>query len=152
VVRLPIAVWPLLGIEAGDQVILNWAGRQIIATALELFEIRTVEADERKLQAVDLHRNPLIENIPEYLKMRVSATVRGDLGLPRYSVVSVRRRLSTIVTRRLNELIIPMGVLVLTGLLIPGLQSWVLVSGSILIIIFSFWPIRYQSPPKGRWP
>jgi hypothetical protein len=152
IVRMPISIFPLLGISAGDQIILNWAGRQVIAIALVLSEADQTHHIDKSIQGVDLYLEHQIEKIPNHLKMKVSASIRSELGIPRYSVLSVRRRLFTIVTKKINQLILPIGGLVLMGLAVPTLPKSILFIGLLLVVFFSFLPDRYQVPPTGRWP
>jgi hypothetical protein len=153
VVRLNAQIFPLLGIVPGEQVIINWASNRVVATALEL-PPNCVEQPEllSSIQRTDLHRTGSRNSVAPQLTVKLTAPMRANLGVPRYTVVTVRRRLTPIVLARLNQLTIPIGGLLLAALAIPNLSSRTIWASVIAVIALALISARYRMPPHGRWP
>jgi hypothetical protein len=152
VVRINSQIFPLIGIKPGDQVIVSWASRQVVATALESVEMNTDPKVSTTLQRTDLHHTGTRTCIAPHLAIGITAPMRAFLGIPRHTVVNVRRRLTPLILGRINELTIPVGGLLLAALALPGVPRWG-ISVSILIVIgLALISERYRLPPTGRWP
>jgi hypothetical protein len=153
VIRLSREVFPLLGVKPGDQLIVNWAGRQAIGTVLEALAIDEEErARLGEYQGVDMPTRDARIIPLDYLSVGISAEMRADLGMNRHTVVTLRRRLLTILIERANDLTIPVGGLILAALLVPGMSLVFLALGIVAVLVLGMAPIRYKSPPRGRWP
>jgi hypothetical protein len=153
VVRLHHSAFPLLGIAPGNQVLVQWADRQTIAIALE--SVTATEPDRpgiAALQRVEVFARRDREPGLEALTAGVAAGIRFDLGIPRHTVVTIRRRVTPLVVARLNELVIPLGGLLLAAAAIPGFRGWFLAAGALVVVLLSMLPLLYSSPPPGRWP
>ena len=153
VVRIAPAVFPLLGIKAGDQVFVAWEGREAVATVLEEVQLDEEErATLRSLQWVDL---PVYEGespaVLKHLTIGVPADMRSALAMPRRTVVTVRRRLTPVLAGRLNELTIPVGGLLLAAATIKDLPGRYIIAGLIAVTALAMLPLRHRTPPRGRW-
>lgn len=154
VVRINPQIFPLLGIKPGDQVVIGWASRQVVATALEFPpELNTDPRITTTLQRTDLHRIGSRESIAPHLSIGITAPMRSCLGIPRHTVVEVRRRLTPIILGRINELTIPVGGLLLAALALPGvIPRWGIIMSIIVVVALALISARYRTPPSGRWP
>jgi hypothetical protein len=151
VVRLASHVFPLLGLHPGDHVVVQWARRRTLAVALEKPDYG---ATPRNLpRHVDPEMQGIPENIPaEYLTIGIAAEMRSALGIPRHTVVTIQRRVVPLVSRRLNELTIPVGGLLLAAATVKGLSRTAVAIGLVVIILLAMLPARHKTPPSGRWP
>jgi hypothetical protein len=153
VVRINAQIFPLIGIKPGDQVIVSWASRQVVATALEFLEINSDPKVSTTLQRTDLHHTGTRSSIAPHLAIGITAPMRASLGIPRHTVVNVRRRLTPLILGRINELTIPVGGLLLAALALPGvIPRWGIGVSIIIVIALALISARYRLPPTGRWP
>jgi hypothetical protein len=153
VVRLNAQIFPLLGIKPGDQVIVSWASRQVVATALEFVEPGTDAKVSTNLQRTDLHHTGTRGSIAPHLAIAITAPMRAALRIPRHTVVNVRRRLTPLILGRINELTIPVGGLLLAALALPGvIRKWGIAISIAIVIALALISARYRLPPPGRWP
>lgn len=150
VVRIREDALPLLGINVGDEVFLSFGpGHQVAALTLLAgpaalpsgFTTRIVDPGGREDFASD-----------ERLLIGVPAPLRDALGIPRSAVVHVRRRLSTLVLGRVNELVLPVGALIFTTLTVPRFSASLAVLGGVAATLLSLLPLRLRQPSRGRWP
>ena len=149
-VRLPADMFPLLGTSPGRQVYVEWGpGNRAIATALT-----GTPADPRADELPDFQivgdRLAHAPALPAATQIRIGAATRATLGIPRITVVTVRRRVLPLIVGRLNELIIPV-----TGLFIGiaasvRLRAWVLVLGVVIILALLLAPLRMRRPDLRR--
>lgn len=153
VVRLNAQIFPLLGIKPGEQVIVSWASRQVVATALEFVETNADPQASTTLQRTDLHHTGTRSSIAPHLAIGITAPMRASLGIPRHTVVNVRRRLTPLILSRINELTIPVGGLLLAALALPGvIPRWGIGISILAVIMLALVSARYRLPPTGRWP
>ncbi|MFF5260292.1 hypothetical protein ACFY4C_15200 [Actinomadura viridis] len=75
---------------------------------------------------------------------------RAALGVPRVSVVTVRRRVIPLIMGRLNELIVPSTALMVALTADIKLQAWPLVFTGALIVGLLLAPLRIRRNPRGR--
>lgn len=152
VVRINAQIFPLLGIKPGDQVIVSWASRQIVATALEFLET-PANPVTTSLQRTDLHHTGTRPAIAPHLAIGITAPMRAALGIPRHTVVNVRRRLTPLILSRINELTIPVGGVLVAALALPGvIPRWGIPISIVVVIALALISARYRLPPVGRWP
>lgn len=153
IVRIHEDCFNLLGISPGDEVILGWVNRSAVAIALKFGGLETNRGEmfnESKRRVETFWRDV---NIPiDHLTIGMSATLRAALGIPRYTIVSVRRRVMTIFLKKFNEFLIPFVGLSIAGAAIPGFQPIYYLYGAIISIVFVLVSIRKWSTPKGIWP
>lgn len=153
-VRLHGAVFPMLGIRPGDQVVIVWGDSRSAVVAFEDY----VEPDATPLQVVQRARRvetmtpQLAPGTPAHLVARLSAETRRDLGIPATTVVEVRRRIRPLLFRHLNQLSIPVAGLVVAGLAVQQLQGWPIVAGLIVAVILGLANLRISKAPRGLWP
>jgi hypothetical protein len=156
VARLPQHSFPLLGIKPGDQVLVSWADRQAIAIALEAYQARDVGEDllAQSRQVDVILTEAFDQGTPESLCVGVTAELRLDLGIPRETIVTVRRRLVPLFIGRLNELTIPVGALVLAAAAVEGLKEhWFgILFGYLIVLGLALSPLRHRGAPNGRYP
>lgn len=152
VIRLHSEVFPLIGVEPGDHVIVSWADRYVMAVALEAGEITPEEARTIKgLKRIDLFSESPEPSALDHLSIGVSAKLRSDLGIPRSTVLCVRRRLMTAVLGQLNQLTIPVLGLILAAVAVPNISYTAIAIGFIPMLILGMLPIRHKKPPHGRF-
>lgn len=126
-VRLPADMFPLLGTVPGEQVYVEWGpGNRAIATALVL---READPDAQ---------------------LRIGAATRATLGIPRLTVVTVRRRVVPLIVGRLNELIVPVAGLFAGMALKAPIALWVLVLAAVVILGLLLAPLRIRRPDLRR--
>jgi hypothetical protein len=150
VVRISPQTFSVLGIRAGDDVLVEWADRRVVAVAHESFE-----SSERELAVATLDtwgRDDEVTQIAKHLTIGIAAEMRGELRIPRRTVVAVRRRVSTIFLRRMNELTLPVGGLLLAAIAIQDFPLAYVAIGTVVITILAMLPARHRVPPRGRWP
>jgi len=147
-VRLPAELFPLLGTSPGRQVYVEWGPRnRSIATALAMGQ--ETEHDLPDFQIVG-DRLAHATALPSFAQVRVGATTRATLGVPRIAVVSVRRRVVPLIIGRLNELIIPVTGLSLGIAARVHLRLWVLVIGIAAVLILLLAPLRVRRADLRR--
>ncbi len=152
VIRLHSEVFPLLGVKPGDHVIVSWADRYVMAVALEAGKITPEEAQAIKgLKRIDLFSESPEPSALDHLSIGVSAKLRSDLGLPKSTVLCIRRRLMTTVLGQLNQLTIPVLGLVLAAVAVPNVSYTAIAIGFIPVLILGMLPIRHKKPPHGRF-
>ncbi|MFL6245435.1 MAG: hypothetical protein ACJ74H_05390 [Thermoanaerobaculia bacterium] len=149
VIRIQREAFSLLGIHPGDDVFVEWADRRVIAVAHESFDtgqgsvIPTLDTWGSAKEVIPAAR---------HLIVGIDAELRGELRIPRRTVVTVRRRVTSIFARRLNEVTVPVGGLLLAAAAIPDFPFTAVVVGTFVVTVFAMLPARYRVPPKGRWP
>jgi hypothetical protein len=151
-VRLPPEWFSLLGTTPGRQVYVEWGpGNRAVATALATTQTAGNADEFPDLQIVG-DRLAHATALPAFAQIRTGAPTRATLGIPRITVVTVRRRVLPLIIGRLNELIVPV-----TGLLIGiaasvHLRAWVLVLGVVIILVLLLAPLRVRRPDPRRFP
>lgn len=90
--------------------------------------------------------------VMQHLVVGLAAEMRGELRIPRRTVVTVRRRVLSLFAQRINELTVPVGGLLLAALTIQGLSRTFVAVGIVIVTILAMLPARYRIPPRGRWP
>ena len=158
-VRMHPSLFPRLGINPGDHVFVERAGRKIVAIAFEeqLDESFQNPSGHVKSQAVGKDTRELPEDFPLYLIMRVSPQAREALGISKRdvnSIVRVRRRVRTKIVSEFNKMILPI-VLLLLGINPSGLNLITKVAIVIIvipsIILVGLAPLKIRRTPKGLW-
>jgi hypothetical protein len=150
VVRIAKEAFSVLGIKPGDEVFVQWANRRVIAIAHEEFD--TAPAGTRAATVDTWGKDQTIASIARHLVIGIAAEMRGELRIPRRTVVTVRRRVTTLFVQRLNELTVPVGGLLLAALTIQGLSRPFVAIGIVVVTLLAMLPARYRVPPRGRWP
>lgn len=151
VIRIPSETFSLLGIKPGDDVLVEWAGRRVIAVAQESFE--KTAGGHASVPTVDTwgsDKEPPSE--ARHLVIGIGAEMRGELRIPRRTVVTVRRRVTSIFAHRINELTVPVGGLLLAAVAIRDFPLVYVAAGTVAVTILAMLPARYRVPPRGRWP
>lgn len=153
-IRLHPSVFAALGIESGGQVIIGWGGQRAVAIALDDYKLPSDGPMPvlSKAQMVELSGTWSEAPFPDHLVGRLSSQIRRDLDAPALTVVIVRRRLRTLVLTHINQLVIPVGGLLVAAAALPELRGWPLVIGAIAVTILSLGNLRLPHPRKGIWP
>lgn len=152
VVRLNSGVFPLLGIKPGEHVCISWANRFAMAVALEAGKMTPEEVEAiKQLKRVDLFGDTTESPALDHLTIGVSAKLRFDLGIPRSTVLCVRRRLMTAFLGQLNQLTIPVLGLVLAAVAVPNVTFKAIALWFIPVLILGMLPLRHHKPPRGRF-
>ncbi|HEX7140711.1 MAG TPA: hypothetical protein VF219_22860 [Vicinamibacterales bacterium] len=151
VIRMAPQMFNLIGVRPGDDILVEWAGRRVIAVAHESFDAK--EHGHAHVPTVDTWgANSSVPDEARHLVIGIGAQLRGELRIPRRTVVIVRRRVSTIFARRVNELTLPIGGLLLAAVAIKGFPVIWVFAGAVIVTILAMLPARYRVPPRGRWP
>jgi hypothetical protein len=155
VVRIHASLFPLLAISPGDHVMVDWAHRRAIAVALEQVEhgrdrSRPVAAGVR----VGAHEGDTPED-PEGVLSRftisIAAPIRVELGIPHATVVTVHRRVGSLLRARITQAVLPITAVILTAVAIPSIPHWVIALLAIAIAYLTLIvPARKSRPPAGR--
>jgi hypothetical protein len=146
--RVPAALFPLLGTQPGKQVYVEWGpGNRAIATALAAHE----PADEDWPSIHAIGRGPSrVATAPSVAQLSVGVNTRAALGIPRVTVVIVRRRVTPLITNKLNELIFPATGLFIALAVNAKLHAWKLVLAVVIILGLLLFPLRIRRNPRGR--
>ena len=149
-VRIPEELFPLLGTHPGQQVYVEWGPRnRTIATALVSY--KATEADRPSIHMIG-RRPTHAGGVPALATVNLAAPTRAAIGVPRVTIVTIRRRIVPLIIGRLNELIIPA-----TGVII-GLsadirfKAWQLLSAVTVVVVLLLAPLRIRRSPRGRVP
>ncbi|MFC7330014.1 hypothetical protein [Marinactinospora rubrisoli] len=150
-VRLPEEVFPLLGTEPGKEVYLSWGpGNRAVATAL------AADPDHQEPSytppSIVGHRLDHLTRPPDFARIQIGAASRAALGIPRATVVTVRRRVLPLLMVHLNELIVPVTALFVALAADLRFSPWQLLFACIIILGLLVAPLRVRRPPKGRLP
>jgi hypothetical protein len=149
-IRVPGELFPLLGTEPGKQVYVEWGPHnRTIATALVAYEPEA--GDWPSIQMIG-RRPQHVPGVPTLAKVNIGAPTRAALGIPRVTVVTVRRRIWPLIVSKLNELIIPA-----TGVSIGlaadiNLRAWELIAAMFVVLVLLLAPLRTRRSPRGRVP
>lgn len=151
VVRIPAETFDILGIKPGDDLFIEWADRRVIAVAHTSFD--AAANDPPAPATVDTWGTETpVSPAARHLIIGLGAEMRGELRIPRRTIVTVRRRVTSIFARRMNELTLPVGGLLLAAVAIKDFPLWGVVLGTVAVTILAMLPARYRVPPRGRWP
>ncbi|MCP2263802.1 N-formylglutamate amidohydrolase [Promicromonospora thailandica] len=152
VVSLHPAVFDRIGVEPGQQVLVRWGGREVAALAVADHDPPETGAPPDSIKRVQ-RVNRLWPHLPEgmspHVVVRMSAQLRGDLGAPVATVVTVRRRLRPVLVRNLNSLVVPLASLVLAGAALPDPHWPTLGLGTALMSVFALARLRIPRPRRG---
>jgi len=147
IVRITPEVFPLLGIQPGDQVHVEWGpGNRSVVVALER---RPADAAWPDVEYVG-HRPESPPSLPGFAVIDLGAATRVTLGIPRVAVVTVRRRLTPLIMKKANQLIVPVAGLFLGLSVDARLSAWLLACAAVVILGLLIAPIRMRRPPRGR--
>ncbi len=153
IVRLAPELFPLLGTEPGQQVYVAWGARnRVVATALVADQGDPAMKEWGRWARTDVigHRPAGAAGVPPFARLRVSAEIRAALGIPRAAVVTVRRRVSSLILVRLNELIIPATGLFIALSVDARLRAWQVLVAVAVIMALLLAPLRIRRSPRGR--
>jgi hypothetical protein len=151
IIRIPSETFGLLGIKPGDDVLVEWAGRRVIAVAQESGE--QIPGDHAAVPTVDTWgSDKIMPSEARHLVIGIGAEMRGELRIPRRTVVMVRRHVTSIFADRINELTVPVGGLLLAAVAIQNFPVVYVIAGTFVVTILAMLPARYRVPPRGRWP
>lgn len=147
IARLRPELFPLLGIQPGDQVYVEWGpGNRSVVIALEQ---RPPDVAWPDIEFVG-HRPEPPPSLPDFAVIGLGATTRVTLGIPRMAVVTVRRRVTPLIAKKANQLIVPVAGLFLGLSVDAHLAVWLLVCAAVVILGLMIAPIRMRRPPRGR--
>ncbi|MGH3391504.1 MAG: hypothetical protein ACRDOO_21760 [Actinomadura sp.] len=149
IVRVSAELFPVLGTAAGQQVIITWGPRcRAVATALA----ESDEGGHGRWAQTDVVGAAVkaARPVPAFANIRVGAETRATLGIPRTAVVTVRRRVTSLILGRLNELILPTTGLFIALAVNVKLQTWKLTLATITIFALLMAPLRLRRNPRGR--
>ncbi|MFC4629867.1 hypothetical protein ACFO6V_16585 [Promicromonospora alba] len=149
IVTLHPAVFDRIGIESGQQVLVRWGGREVVALAVADHDPPTsVSPTEsmKKVQRVNRLWPDLPEGISAHVTVRMSTRLRDQLGAPVATVISVRRRMRPVLVRNLNSLVVPLASLVLAGAALPDPHWPTLGLGTALMSVFALARLRIPQP------
>jgi len=152
-VRLATELFPLLGTNPGSQVYVSWGGgrNHVIATALVADDPRKSPSQWASTDRVG-HHSAKARAVPDFARLRVGAEIRVALGIPRTAVVTVRRRVSSLILAKVNELIIPATGLFIALNVDAKLRIWTVIPAVAVILILLLAPLRVRRNPQGRVP
>ncbi|MBE1536410.1 hypothetical protein [Actinomadura algeriensis] len=146
-VRLPEELFALLGTEPGKQVYLEWGpGNRTVATALPLGAIGDGDWPQVRVAG---HRGSA-PRPPDVSVAAVGAVSRAALGVPRTTVVTVRRRVGPLVASRLHQLVVPTTALMVALTADIKLKAWDLALAGAVIVGLMLAPLRMRRNPRGR--
>lgn len=147
-VRIPAALFPLLGTQPGRQVYVEWGpGNRAIATALMAHE--PTDGDWPSVHAIGRRPSSVVA-APSVAQLSVGVNTRAALGIPRVTVVTVRRRVTPLIVNKLNELIFPSTGLFIALAVDARLRAWTLVLAIMIILGLLLLPLRIRRNPQGR--
>ncbi|MFD2025594.1 hypothetical protein [Promicromonospora aerolata] len=149
IVTLHPAVFDRIGIESGQQVLVRWGGREVVALAVADHDPPTSGSPTesmKKVQRVNRLWPDLPEGISPHVTVRMSTRLRDQLGAPVATVVTVRRRMRPVLVQNLNSLVIPLASLVLAGAALPEPHWPVLGLGTALMSVFALARLRIPQP------
>ncbi|GAB2499422.1 hypothetical protein GCM10027063_43750 [Promicromonospora xylanilytica] len=149
IVTLHPAVFDRIGIESGQQVLVRWGGREVVALAVADHDSPVSSSPTesiRKVQRVNRLWPDLPEGISPHVTVRMSTLLRDQLGAPVATVVTVRRRLRPVLVRNLNSLVVPLASLVLAGAALPDPHWPTLGLGTALMSVFALARLRIPQP------
>lgn len=151
IVRMAPETLRVLGVQPGDEVILEWLGTRVVAVAHE--KIRDAPAGvHRGVTADDWGSDPQADAIPLHLVIGVAAEMRGEMRIPRRTIVSVRRRVASLFAKRLNDLTVPIGGLLFAALAMDKISVSAAAIGAVIVTVLAMAPARHRVAPRGRWP
>ncbi len=149
IVTLHQAVFDRIGVESGQQVLVRWGGREVVALAVADHDPPTsgsLTESMRKVQRVNRLWPDLPDGMSPHTTVRMSTRLRDQLGAPVATVVTVRRRLRPVLVRNLNSLVVPLASLVLAGAALPDPHWPTLGLGTALMSVFALARLRIPQP------
>ncbi|MFD7309876.1 hypothetical protein [Promicromonospora sp. NPDC059942] len=152
VIALHPAVFDRIGVESGQQVLVRWGGREVAALAVadhDPPETGVPPVSIKKVQRVNRLWPHLPEGMSPHVVVRMSSSLRNDLGAPVATVVTVRRRLRPVLVGNLNALVVPLASLVLAGAALPDPHWITLGLGTALMSVFALARLRIPHPRSG---
>ncbi|WP_020016886.1 hypothetical protein [Promicromonospora sukumoe] len=152
VVTLHPAVFDRIGIESGQQVLVRWGGREVAALAVadhDPPETGVPPESIKRVQRVNRLWPHLPDGMSPHVVVRMSSRLRGDLGAPVATVVTVRRRLRPVLVGNLNALVVPLASLVLAGAALPDPHWLMLGLGTAVMSVFALARLRIPQPRSG---
>lgn len=149
IVTLHPAVFDRIGIESGQQVLVRWGGREVVALAVADHDPPTSGSPPQSMKQVQ-RVNRLWPDLPEgmspHVTVRISTRLREQLGAPVATVVTVRRRMRPVLVQNLNSLVVPLASLVLAGAALPDPHWPALGLGTALMSVFALARLRIPQP------
>ncbi|MFI6427085.1 hypothetical protein [Promicromonospora sp. NPDC050880] len=152
VVTLHPAVFDRLGIVSGQQVLVRWGGREVVALAVADHDPPVAAAQSasmRRVQRVNRLWPDLPDGMSPHVTVRVSTRLREELRAPVATVVTMRRRLRPVLVQNLNALVVPLASLVLAGAALPDPHWPTLGLGTALMSLFAMARLRIPQPRSG---
>lgn len=149
IVTLHGAVFDRIGIESGQQVLVRWGGREVVALAVADHDppaSGSLTDAMKKVQRVNRLWPDLPDGMSPHITVRMSTRLRDQLGAPVATVVTVRRRLRPVLVRNLNSLVVPLASLVLAGAALPDPHWPTLGLGTALMSVFALARLRIPQP------
>jgi hypothetical protein len=153
IVRCPQYMFAMLGIEEGDEVLVEWADRCAVAVALEPIDGDIAfQPTDSVLAAQGVGRLRIPRDAPTHLVVRIASPVRSALQIPAATVVTIRRRVRPYFANRLGRATLPLVGVAFAALAIPVKHNTALIVSLVVIVALQVLSLRYPRPPKGRWP
>ncbi|WP_275003942.1 hypothetical protein [Promicromonospora iranensis] len=149
IVTLHTAVFDRIGIQSGQQVLVRWGGREVVALAVADHDppiSGSPTPSMKKVQRVNRLWPDLPEGISPHVTVRLSTRLREQLGAPVATVVTVRRRMRPVLVQNLNSLVVPLASLVLAGAALPDPHWPALGLGTALMSVFALARLRIPQP------
>lgn len=149
IATLHTAVFDRIGIQSGQQVLVRWGGREVVALAVADHDppiSGSPTASMKKVQRVNRLWPDLPEGISPHVTVRLSTRLRDQLGAPVATVVTVRRRMRPVLVQNLNSLVVPLASLVLAGAALPDPHWPALGLGTALMSVFALARLRIPQP------
>lgn len=152
-VRLPAHMFSLLGIEEGDQVLVEWGPRRAVAIAFGFvaddppFDPDDATLDAQAVELFDIPSPP-----PSHLTVRVNSRVRVALDVPAATVVTIRRKVRPYVLDRLGRATLPLVGAAFAAFALPVKHHTALVVILLALVLLQLAGLRYPRVPTGRWP
>lgn len=142
VVTMSDAALTRLGVRSGDKVVINWLGDETEVTVLKDHEPGEASTTPR---SHDPRKPGLAQDMSEHLAVRVPAALRHLMHLPAASIVTIRRSTRSVLSRNLNNLIIPVASLVLAGAALNDPDWGLLTLGAIATALLGLSRLRMGS-------
>ncbi|MDR7381566.1 hypothetical protein [Promicromonospora iranensis] len=149
IVTLHTAVFDRIGVQSGQQVLVRWGGREVVALAVADHDppiAGSPTPSMKKVQRVNRLWPDLPEGISPHVTVRLSTRLRDQLGAPVATVVTVRRRMRPVLVQNLNSLVVPLASLVLAGAALPDPHWPALGLGTALMSVFALARLRIPQP------
>jgi hypothetical protein len=156
VVRVDSTALDYLGLNAGDQAILNWATRSTPVRVLLQTDETRERMDQQLRETTGMQSRATLTDpasraaVPSHLRAWVSPTVRHSIAIPPDTVIRLRRSVRHVVGRNAASLTLPFAALAVAALAVPGVPSWIWIIVLAITLILTLLPLRLVDRSQGR--